>query len=319
MAFLVPNFIYLLKKCATYFAFFFYCSLSFTQNIYQGHLTFNYSGTVNGDFSSTVEDTLLTGITINQVVNDTAFLFIASITQQNENNFDLFLGVLRDTIFPVQSRIWDIPGEGNESNPLSLESILIFMPDLDSSFVTDIFTIFTDTSTNLDSSEIFESLFTNFSENLYLGLDGSFEINNVSDSTLSGNFNTIMLKPAFHFPPHTVNINNGDFNFSAITNPALTVEKSNILEPVNFKILNAYPNPFNPKIILQFKCQKRFENFSAYIYDTKGSHVKTLFQGQIDQGLHNLYWEPKNMASGAYFFTIQTNHMKQTQKILYMK
>ena len=58
---------------------------------------------------------------------------MASITQQEENEFDLFLAVLRDTIFPVQSRSWDIPGEGDESNPLSLESILVFMPQLDSS------------------------------------------------------------------------------------------------------------------------------------------------------------------------------------------
>ena len=319
MAFLATKFIYLLKKYAQYIALFFYCPLAFTQNVYQGELTFNYSGTVNGNFSSTVEDTLLAGITINQVIDDTAFLFIASITQQNENDFDLFLGVLRDTTFPVQPRAWDIPGEGDESNPLSLESILIFMPELDSSFVSDIFTIFTDTSTNLDSSEIFENLFTDFSENLYLGLDGSFEVDNVSDSILSGNFNTIMLKPAFYFPPHTISINNGDFNFSALTNPVLTAEKSHILEPLNFKILSVYPNPFNPKIILQYKCHKRFENFSAYIYDIKGSHVKTLFQGPISPGLHSLYWEPKNMASGTYFFTIQTNQMKQTQKILYIK
>ena len=37
---------------------------------------------------------------------------MVSITQQNENEFDLFLAVLRDTIFPIQPRSWNIPGEG---------------------------------------------------------------------------------------------------------------------------------------------------------------------------------------------------------------
>ena len=40
---------------------------------------FNYNGTVSGSFTSISEDTLITGITINQVVNDTALLIMASI------------------------------------------------------------------------------------------------------------------------------------------------------------------------------------------------------------------------------------------------
>ena len=65
---------------------------------------------------------------------DSFFLF-AAITQQETNEFDLFLSVLRDTTFPVESRSWQVPGEGDEENPLSLETILVLMPGLDSSFV----------------------------------------------------------------------------------------------------------------------------------------------------------------------------------------
>ncbi len=100
-----------LKKMTRYSVFLFLCALSFAQNIYQGEIGFNYNGTVNGSFTSISEDSLLTGISINQVVNDTALLVMASITQQDENEFDLFLAVLRDTIYPIQPRNWEIPGE----------------------------------------------------------------------------------------------------------------------------------------------------------------------------------------------------------------
>ena len=114
-----------------YSVFLYLFAFSFAQNIYQGEIDFNYNGTVNGSFTSISEDSLVTGLTINQIVNDTALVIMVSITQQNENEFDLFLAVLRDTIFPIQPRSWNIPGEGDENNPLSLESILVFsQPEL---------------------------------------------------------------------------------------------------------------------------------------------------------------------------------------------
>ena len=115
---------FLLKKFITLLFFLYFITISFAQNIYQGEINFNYNGTVNGSFTSISEDSLITGLTINQIVNDTALVIMVSITQQDENEFDLFLAVLRDTIFPIQPRSWNIPGEGDENNPLSLKAFL---------------------------------------------------------------------------------------------------------------------------------------------------------------------------------------------------
>ena len=86
------------------------------------------------------------------------------------------------------------------------------MPQLDSSFVENIFDFFSDTSANQDPDEIFEDIFSSFSNNLYLGLEGDLEVIVATDSALVGTFNTVMLKPAFYFPPHTISINDGNFN-----------------------------------------------------------------------------------------------------------
>ncbi len=299
--------------------FFYLCALSSAQNIYQGEIGFSYNGTVSGSFTSISEDSLVTGISINQVVNDTALLVMASITQQNENEFDLFLAVLRDTIYPIQPRNWEIPGDGDENNPLSLESILVFMPQLDSSFVEDVFEFFTDTSGNQEIDEIFNDIFSSFSDNLYLGLEGNLEIEVATDSTLIGTFNTIMIKPVFYFPPHTISINNGTFALDNLNSPILKTFNSYNSGPSEISLFPSYPNPFNPKTKIQLNVQTPIENVLAKIYNSNGQQINTIYSGSIKEGLISFIWEPKNIASGMYLFVIQTPFSVQTQKLLYLK
>ena len=71
-------------------------------------------------------------------------IIIAGISNQDENNFSIFLSVLQDTVFPLQTRNWEIPGQGNEDEPLSLEALTIFLPNIDSRFAEQIFNIVTD-------------------------------------------------------------------------------------------------------------------------------------------------------------------------------
>ena len=299
--------------------FFYLCALSSAQNIYQGEIGFSYNGTVSGSFTSISEDSLVTGISINQVVNDTALLVMASITQQNENEFDLFLAVLRDTIYPIQPRNWEIPGDGDENNPLSLESILVFMPQLDSSFVENVFEFFTDTSGNQEIDEIFNDIFSSFSDNLYLGLEGNLEIEVATDSTLIGTFNTIMIKPVFYFPPHTISINNGTFALDNLNSPILKTFNSYNSGPSEISLFPSYPNPFNPKTKIQLNVQTPIENVLAKIYNSNGQQINTIYSGSIKEGLISFIWEPKNIASGMYLFVIQTPFSVQTQKLLYLK
>ena len=48
---------------------------------------------------------------------DSSIIILASITEQSNDEYDLFLSVLRDTTYPLEPRFWDIPGDGDESNP----------------------------------------------------------------------------------------------------------------------------------------------------------------------------------------------------------
>ena len=63
----------------------------FAQDNYSGTVNFNYNGTVNNNFTSLVQDTLESGIAFNQIAQDTSYFVFGSVTQQDENQFDLFL------------------------------------------------------------------------------------------------------------------------------------------------------------------------------------------------------------------------------------
>ena len=296
----------------------FFCT-SNGQNIYQGEITFDYDGTVDGLFSSTIEDTLITGISFNQTIQDTSFLIMASITQQNDNEFDLFLAVLRDTTFPLQPRVWDIPGEGDENDPLSLESIVIFMPGLDSSFVMEIFETFTDTSSNNDTTDILGDVFSELSSDLYLGLQGEFELSIATDSLITGSFNVVMIKPAFYFPPHTIEIENGEFALNNTEFFELELEKTVQTLPNNFTLLPPYPNPFNPNTIIQFYCNDP-ENIDLSIYNVNGKKIESIFSKiSPNIGLNKINWYPKNYSSGLYFILLETKSNIYSQKLILLK
>tara|TARA_Y100000768_G_scaffold104088_1_gene76185 strand:+ start:276 stop:1151 length:876 start_codon:yes stop_codon:yes gene_type:complete len=289
-----------------------------SQNTYQGQVSFEYSGTENGLFSSILQDSTSSGFSLNQNSGDSSSFLIASITQQNDNEFDLFLVALQDTAFPVQPRTWNIPGEGDEDNPLSLETLVIFMPGLDSSFVVELFNSFTDTSASDDSTDIFSDLFSTFSSSLYLGLQGELEIETVTDSSIAGSFNSILIKPAFYFPPHTIFIDDGEFEFYNIEIPALgnTTEER---IPEDFELGSVYPNPFNSTATIEVLINSSNKNTSLYIVDITGKKVQTIFNENMKMGRHLFHWNSNQNPSGIYFSILKINNSIKTKKLMLIK
>ena len=289
-----------------------------SQNTYQGQVLFEYSGTENGLFTSTLQDSTTSGFSLNQNSGDSSSFLIASITQQNENEFDLFLAALQDTTFPVQPRTWNIPGEGDEDNPLSLETLVVFMPGLDSSFVEELFNTFTDTSANDDSTDIFSDLFSTFSSSLYLGLQGELEIESVTDSSIVGSFNSILIKPAFYFPPHTIFISDGEFEFY---NTGIPLLKNAIGEraPEHFELGSVYPNPFNSTATIEVFINSSNINTSLFIVDITGKKVQTIFNEKMETGRHLFNWNSNQNPSGIYFSVLKAQNSIKTKKLMLIK
>jgi hypothetical protein len=252
---------------------------------------------------------------------------MGAFTEQENNEFDLFLAVLQDTTFPVQPRTWDIPGQGNPLDPLSLESIVIFIPELDSVFVLDLIETLTDTTggDSLALDSLFESLFFELNDNLYLGLpdffgnnQGVLEISEISDSSLSGDFYATLTKPVLTWPLQSINIDNGLFVFNKISLPVLAV-KSKPKVPERLILFPAYPNPFNPSTTVRFSVLDTKQPLSLHIYDIDGRLIETLFSGYVMLGFHEVQWNARQHPSGIYFAVLQSGHTMQSTKLILIK
>ncbi|MCP4290944.1 MAG: T9SS type A sorting domain-containing protein [bacterium] len=58
---------------------------------------------------------------------------------------------------------------------------------------------------------------------------------------------------------------------------------------------------------------------SLVVYDLAGRQVQTLVQGPMESGRHVVSWQPKNQASGTYFYKLQTNGEIQVKKCVLVK
>ena len=89
-----------------------------------------------------------------------------------------------------------------------------------------------------------------------------------------------------------------------------------------------FPNPFNPETWIPYQL-KSASDVSISIYDTAGSIVRTIDLGFKPQGFYMTrstaaYWDGRNnigepVASGIYFYSLQTADFSATRKMLILK
>jgi hypothetical protein len=103
-----------------------------------------------------------------------------------------------------------------------------------------------------------------------------------------------------------------------------SVETISLSKPSDYKLENAYPNPFNPSTKIRFSLPNN-EKVRLEIYDIKGKLVNSLIDSEfISAGSHESSWNGKNnrgekVASGIYLARITTGNYIQTIKLNLLK
>ena len=95
---------------------------------------------------------------------------------------------------------------------------------------------------------------------------------------------------------------------------------TNVLDvmPIEFKISNIYPNPFNP--ITNFNLELNSNEFiEIVVYDLNGKIVDYLFNGYLDEGIHPYSWDASNFTSGIYFISANSSNYSINKKITLIK
>ncbi|WP_169332214.1 T9SS type A sorting domain-containing protein [Gracilimonas tropica] len=143
----------------------------------------------------------------------------------------------------------------------------------------------------------------------------SFEIIN-SGKSKAGPSMTI-LNPQ---PPQVERMAKGNetprFTITVIANTTTSTEPADT--PEGFALEQNYPNPFNPTTSIQYSVGKTGEVELA-IYNVMGQQVETLVSGTKSAGTYRASWDASGMASGIYYYRLQSAGQVLTRQMTLIK
>jgi len=79
-----------------------------------------------------------------------------------------------------------------------------------------------------------------------------------------------------------------------------------------------YPNPFNPVTQIIFGIAKEGK-VKVEVYNILGQKIKTIVNKELSAGKHKFEFDGSNMASGVYFYVLQTDGTRQIKKMVLTK
>ena len=88
--------------------------------------------------------------------------------------------------------------------------------------------------------------------------------------------------------------------------------------PTEFRLLPAYPNPFNPITVIGYQLKDDCD-ISIDIYNVNGQLVETLIDKHQELGYYDIQWNADGYASGVYFVKLQAGEFTETQKLVLLK
>lgn len=99
---------------------------------------------------------------------------------------------------------------------------------------------------------------------------------------------------------------------------AITDAKVEAGTPTEFSISQNYPNPFNPTTTIAFALPQSGRT-TITLYDLLGRAVKTLINGELEPGYHEIHIDASSLPSAVYFYRIQTAGFVHTKKMVLTK
>jgi len=89
--------------------------------------------------------------------------------------------------------------------------------------------------------------------------------------------------------------------------------------PEYFALYPNYPNPFNPTTTLQFDLMQ-YDRVTLKVFNVLGQEVATLFdKAPLGAGMHRVEFDGALLASGIYFYRLQTAEFAATRKMVLLK
>jgi hypothetical protein len=115
----------------------------------------------------------------------------------------------------------------------------------------------------------------------------------------------------------------GYFDNIVVTQNATAIEDDETVLPQQFSLEANYPNPFNPSTTIRFTLDQT-EDVNLTVYNTSGQVVKSLVNGSVSAGQHEVKWNATDIsgntvASGIYLYTLRAGNKTETRRMIFLK
>ncbi|NQS97151.1 MAG: T9SS type A sorting domain-containing protein [candidate division Zixibacteria bacterium] len=88
--------------------------------------------------------------------------------------------------------------------------------------------------------------------------------------------------------------------------------------PQSFRLLPAYPNPFNHNSVLGFELRVA-SSVELAVYDVIGRKIQSLVSGQRLAGEYEVVFDGSGLGSGVYFARLKAGELQKSTKLLLIK
>jgi len=88
--------------------------------------------------------------------------------------------------------------------------------------------------------------------------------------------------------------------------------------PETSRLYQNYPNPFNPVTQIKFDLAKT-DNVKLCVYNINGQKVAELMNGVQNAGIHTIEFDGSKLNTGVYYYTLETDGIRHTQKMILTK
>ncbi len=103
----------------------------------------------------------------------------------------------------------------------------------------------------------------------------------------------------------------GTFKYSKIV-------EMNVNVPSQFTLSQNYPNPFNPTTTIDYSITKD-GNVSLKVYNTLGQQIASLVNGNLKAGEYHLTFDASELASGIYYYRLDSDSKMLVKKMILLK
>ena len=103
-----------------------------------------------------------------------------------------------------------------------------------------------------------------------------------------------------------------------VINPPSGFESAQSLAPIEYRLYENFPNPFNPSTSIRFDLPKQ-AHVLIEIFNALGQKKLILADKDFVAGAHQISLNSKGLSSGVYYYQLTTDEFKETKRMLLVR